>query len=235
MKKICSFNFNSKVDIITKFILLTLILSILLSPFVLAGCSQKSSDFTEEEHIQRVTERIEKSMMSESTEYTDFTVSPLYDKNDKLNYFLVEFDPYGFIFVLLREKEQSFLSCFGITSSMYRVSNLYGKETWSPYTIDETNSQPYPDTDKIWKYDDNGNKIEYKRSPYFVTGNDNTKKYLLASETESSGAQYICAIKEGEKFINLISMEEIDVAEGALSQKQATLYIHFIADKRFDL
>ena len=216
---------------ITSLILVTMLV---VSLFAFVGC-EKADDFSEEEHLQRISERIEKRIINNSTTYTNFEVYPLYNKDNVLNYFLVEFEPYGFIFVLLKDKEWEVFSWLGISTSMYMISNLYGDVTWSPYTIDETNSQPYPDIDKKWIVDENNNKICYNKSPYYVTQNLNEKKYLLTMETGSKDAQYICAIKRGETFINLISLTEVDIAKGDLSSKQATLEISFIANKTFDL
>lgn len=217
-----------------KFFHVITVLILILSVCMLGGCSKKVSDFTEEEHIRRVTERIEKQVMTDSTKYIGFSVYPLYNEDDELQYFLVEYEPYGFMFIQPKDEEWKGLSCLGVSTSMYRVSNVYTGDdeygTWSPYTIDETNSQPFPETDKRWKVDEDGNRICYTKSPYYVTQNINERKYLLRSDKG-----FICAIKKDDAFINLVSSIEINISNGDLTKKQATLNITFIANKRFDL
>ena len=50
--------------------------------FGLVGCKTKASQFTVEEHIERISERVEKRYFGEDSEYefTDYEVFPLYDE-----------------------------------------------------------------------------------------------------------------------------------------------------------
>lgn len=203
------------------------------SLLALSGCNEKSSKYTETEHIQRVTERIEERFMTEKFEYTDFEVYPLYNENDELKYFLVEFEPYGFVYVLLRDESPFYISMFGGQKSMYKLSDTQGDRYWNRYNIDETNSQNYPDTDKIWEIDENGEIIVYKKSPYSIENVQDTHRYLLRDSKSIS--DYVPAVKIGEKYKNLISMEEMTISDGRYTKKQATVYIPFIAKKDFDL
>ena len=206
-------------------LIITIALMLFSSLFMFAGCTHKASHYTEEEHIQRVRERMEKRM--EDTDYESFTgfeVYPLYNVNDELNYFLIELEPHGFLFVLLKDEYWQVFSW----SSMYLVNSAYKERTWSPYTIDETNSQPEPDTDKIWMVDENNEKICYDRSPYYVTDNLNEKKYLLYI----GNGWYICAIKSGERFINLVSLTEFEVVNGEAPGEEPRLSIRFFPHER---
>lgn len=185
--------------------------------------------FSEEEHLARVAERIEKRRQNETwfdgKKYESFEVYPLYDINEELKFFLIEYEPYGFELVMLRDKVSLFTVC-----RMYRLgSPVYVNMTWSPYTIDETNSQPYPEPDKRWILDDNGKRIYYNKSPYFVTGNQNERKYLLGAEN------LICAVKSGNDFINLIDGKVIDISNGEITKKQPDLGLAFYASKNFVL
>ena len=196
-----------------------------------AGCTHKAKYYTVEEHTQRVRERMEKRMEDPYYEsFTGFEVYPLYDVNDKLGFFLIELEPYGFSFVLIRDEHWQLFSW----SSMYLIDKCYEHKTWSPYTVDETNSQPEPDTGKIWMVDENNEKICYNRSPYYVTNNMNEKKYLLYI----GNGWYIFAVKSGEKFINLVSLTEFaefELTNGKVSDKQAVLIINFFQHRDFEL
>ena len=199
--------------------------------FTFRACAFKYNRFSEEEHIQRIAERIEKRFIADQTFYTNFCVYPLFSENEELKYFLVEFEPYGFVFIKLKDEKFQITSCLGTSSSMYGLSNIYGKTTWSPYTIVKTNSQPFPDTDKCWMVDEKGERIFYNKSPYHVTENLEERKYIISLEN----AEFICAIKSGNSFKNLISLEDFNVYEGDLTNTQATIYIAFIANNRFEL
>ena len=212
-------------------LIITIALMLFSSLFMFAGCTHKAKYYTVEEHTQRVRERMEKRMEDPYYEsFTGFEVYPLYDVNDKLGFFLIELEPYGFSFVLIRDEHWQLFSW----SSMYIIDKYYEHKTWSPYTIDETNSQPEPDTDKIWMVDENNEKICYNRSPYYVTNNLNEKKYLLCIYS----GWYICAVKSGEKFINLVSLTEFaefELTNGKVSDKQAVLIIDFFPKREFEL
>ncbi len=215
------------------------------------GCSQKADMYTVEEHVQRITKRLE-NRTSEWKSVNDgnidgYTVYPLYNENEEVIYYLVEMEPYGFTLVHCKDEPsfKNFYSCLGVNVSMYMLSHrIYGSTyiddgetymfTWSPYIADETNSQPYPDKDKIWILDDNGERIYHNKSPYYVTNNIDKRKYLIKTE----GAEYICAVKNDDKFINLISGEEftaenVDTYEFAKSQ--ASIFFSFYKDKNNDL
>lgn len=216
---------------------LTIIHSVLLMLCVsvsFVGCKNVPNNFTIEEHIQRISERIKDRDTNwgypDGETYKDFGVYPLYDVNEELKYFLVEFEPYGFVFVYLTEEKPGILSCLGASTSMYKLSNVYGiNNTWSPYIKDETNSQPPPDLDKSWILNENGERILNSKSPYYITGNIEEKKYLLVGNSHSD---FICAIKRDNEFINLVSGKIFDSQS---LNGQSTIYIAFIAKSNFDL
>ena len=204
-----------------------------------ASCSKNIDDFSEEEHIQRITERIEKANANwgypEGENYQDFEVYPLYNKNEKLKYCLVEFEPYGFVFISIKDEPPIFTAFLYANRSMYVLgADLYGKENpWTPYVRDK-NSPKLPNliegssTERTGELilDENGDMIIYDKSPYFVTGNTNEKKYLL--ETDCS-YEFICAVKEDGKFINLISGLELNDSEEYSHENHATLVVRYIA------
>lgn len=200
-----------------------------LTIFFCAGCGREVDDYSVKEHTQRIRQRIEKNGWGNmELEKDDFEVYPLYGKNDKLNYFLVEFEVGGFGFVGLVDQDLV-MSCVSGKNDMYRRGKFYNQ--WSPYEVDETNSQPYPDEDKIWILDENGERIYYKQSPYSVTGNINEKKYLLQPRKGDS----ILAVKKDGEFINLIDGKTVDFSTDDYLKGQATLSVGFNMKVQFYL
>ena len=212
----------------------------LLFSCAFGGCSEKVDDYTVEEHIERISERLENrdtvSLPPYDCTYEDFKVYPLYNENEELVYFLVEFEPYGFAFVYLRDElsifETIWLSILGKEWSMYQISRLYGSGyTWSPYKIDETRSQPWPNEDIEWILDENGERIYYDKSPYYVMNAITETKYLIAIDS----GNYICAVKGETGFINLISGEEFNELNNKSKEMQESLFIDILPLKSYNL
>ena len=184
------------------------------------GHARQASDYTTEQHIQRMYERIEKRFMAEDNgKPTGFEIKPLYNENGMLNIFLVEFEPYGYLYVLVGDELNKVFGWLGFRTSMYRLSNSTITRTWSPYTLNSTTSE------QEWILDEDGNKIVY------VANAGNAKYYLL----ESEDCYYIPAIKTGEDFVNLISGEKFPFQSGQPETAQACECIYFIGKKYFDL
>ena len=192
----------------------------------LVGCSNDPNDFTVEEHIQRISDRIRAKDFTSSIyhglTYEDFEVYPVYDENEKLNHYLIEFEPYGFTFVYVREKP-SLLTTIIHKPSMYYLQEVYNENhLWSPYVVNEPKEDYNLYDDIQWLLDENGERIYYAKSPYYVTNNINEKKYLL----HAGGGYDICAVKKDGNFINLISGQTInDIREEDLYKTQAGLDI----------
>lgn len=195
---------------------------------VFAGCAEKKDKYTEEQHIIRITRRLNEKMPTfrdlKDEGYDSFAVYPLYDENDELTMFLVEIEPYGFMFISLRDEYYYILSCSKPKSSMYVISDdLYGfgNELWSPYVV---NKDCFYGKDYL--INGNTERIYHNKSPYRVAGFINERKYLI----ETEGAQYICAVKKDGEFLNLISLQTFTV-EGVskynLYDTQASIYITF--------
>ena len=132
-------------------------------------------------------------------------------------------------------------SCLYAHKSMYFISAdyYYKEETWFRYVADKNGPSlsDFVDGASSSKkgtpiFDEKGEIIKYDKSPYYVSGNVNEKKYIF--ETEVS-YEYICAVKKDEKFINLISGTELPDADSYDSMENATLLIRGIASRRFDL
>lgn len=199
----------------------------------------KAEWFSEDYHIEQVNKRLVPKVSdwkyANGEKYESYTVHPLYDENDELKYFLVEFEPYGFVFVKIGNI--AFLRMItSMSNSMYMLNTVNSLKdedeyTWSPYIRDETYSQPMPYKDRKWILDANGDRIYYKKSPYFVTNNFNERKYLI----EIDGGGYVCAVKKDDKFLNLISQKTFSIYDEDLAYKEH-IYISFLVKiKHYDL
>ncbi len=165
----------------------TFILMLCMSVYFV-GCKQ-ANDFSEQEHIERVTERInntfDKWSYADENQYNGYKLYPLYDQNENLKYFLIELQPYDFCFVQIKDEGLG-VSCSG-SKSMYRLSTKYGTRGCSPYRIDETGKQ-------VYEIDEQGNRVVYKNSPYFISTNNEDRKYLFPTSTG-----YICSPEQNGK------------------------------------
>ena len=199
--------------------------------FALCGCTihpiERPEDYTLEEHIARITPRIEKRYVNPETrkqEYdhiTGYKLYPLYDNEDKLQYFLIEFEPYGFASVSMR-KTTPFIG-------MYFREDQYINHTWFRYRLCIDGVEPESYEGKQWveverndglsyyneenfryETDDNGEVIRYNHSPYAIAGVLDQKLYMLDLYLHG-----VPAIKQDGKFINLVAMDEF-VCEGNL-------------------
>lgn len=191
---------------------------------IVVGCKNSPDDYTLEEHIERITPRIEKRFINDETRddkysfITGYQGYPLYNSEDKLEYFLIEFEPWGFAFVALNRN----LGMFSRDSYMYKCSDCYVKENWQRYRFGDDSNESTLCDEIMWKskeqdnidikkyeIDQNGNFIEHNTSPFMVAGVLKEKLYLL-----DVYAGYIPAIKKDNKFINLISLENVEYKGG---------------------
>lgn len=139
----------------------------------------------------------------------------MYNENDELTHFVVEFEPYGFVWVELHT--ETYLKNHYGYIGMYWIDESYLTDDWRRYrvSLDDTEPEPYEghswirDDDysyssqnRYYEVDDNGDYIENNKSPYSLAGVENSKLYWL--KTYLGG---IPAIKEGDYYINLVSME----------------------------
>jgi hypothetical protein len=190
-----------------------------------AGCNAKAEWYTIEEHIERISKRVEKRYFGEDSKYefTDYEVFPLYNEKDEFaNYCVVEFEPYGYIYVEVTDKT--------IGHGMYlrRDDNNGLDWEWQRYRINENGETPEPYNGNQWsqKKDKDGKVIEetlfyevdesiefiYRKNSHFKEANIvREKRYLLRMPDWSSVG--IPAVRRGDKFLNLISMEEFRYEE----------------------
>lgn len=202
---------------------------------IFSGCSVYAypENFTMEEHIQKISEGVEKKYLGEGSDFTGYSLYPLYDENDKLTAFLVELEPYGFDIIKLNA--YNVLSIFA-TDGMYLSEDLYStnKYTWNRYRIREAGCEPEFDEGinwghdeyrgerkKLYELDGEGKRIEYNHSPYTVAGVLGEKMYFL-----NANSAYITSIKRDGRFFNLVSMEEFEYQDKEYYKLSANIPPH---------
>lgn len=218
------------------------VVAVLAVALIIAYLSTFSWFYSDETHTKRVRELVENRYMTETGEYTDYELFPLFNENDELAYFLVEFEPFGYVYILINET--CFFQFFG-GYSMYTRDHPES-EVWYPYTVEkgaEGVIQQPDGTMQEWqnrkfKYDENGDIISYRDSHFKAAGTGNERRYLLeitsiAELGRSHG--YIPAVKRGDAYLNLVSMEELQFTPGMVSDRDAISDISFIPKNNFDL
>ena len=220
--------------------------------YCVAGCSvlesflgpilnepiEKSSDYTEEEHLQRVSDLVEKRYMQEGSEYTSYEVHPVYNENDKLEYFIVDFEPEGYVYVQIHDVVTI------MTTEMY-VRDYHESEFWRPYTyvpgaectVPDENGEMVTYKDIMFKQDENGNYYGFRVSHFKAAKIKNEKRYLLQifDSTEGSRRGLVPAVKRGDKYLNLVSWEEFEFYPGLKSDDCVVSEVHFIPKAEFEL
>ena len=196
-----------------------------------------SNFFSDEQHMQRITKRAEERFLGEDSEYTGLEVYPIYNEYDKLKYALIEFEPQGFVYVYISEREYPW-------SSMYSLSDTES-ESWIPYRVKEGAQEEIVDVDgKLYgstncEYirDENGQVIIYKESHFKVAGIENERRYFLSTECAvqiSRDRGLIPAVKCGEQYLDLVDGAMIDYTPG-MESAYAIAEIGFINNVGFDL
>ncbi|MDE6617675.1 MAG: hypothetical protein K2K13_01450 [Clostridiales bacterium] len=181
---------------------------ILVAAIVFDILVDKSSDFTEKEHLARVTDLAKKRYIVNG-KYTDLQVYPIYNQDDKLQYFLIELEPVGYMMVYLHKNNiYSSMYSRSTRSEMYWVR--YAVEIGSYAYIKEENGPGLAYQDARWlELDENNEPILHYSSPYKDANVLNEKLFLLTVEQKGRFGE-IAAVKRDGKFFNLISMEPID-------------------------
>ena len=215
-----------------KIICLGLILVMIIS---LSACSKDASSFSEEEHIERISDLVEQRYIDKDTaskgwfnvyedeEFTGFTVYPLFTETDELGFFLVEFEPFGYVYIKINKTSSLQQLFWGV--SMYTRDDGEGK-SWRRYRISEDGEEPplyegqqwkveedeygyiqFPN--RRWEVDEDGEYIYYYDSHYKVANIGDEKRYLLKIMQGSERVDYVPAVKREDKYLNLVSMQEM--------------------------
>ena len=197
----------------------------------------EASDYTEEEHLQRVSDLVEKRYMQEGSQYTSYEVYPVYDEYEELQYFVIDFEPEGYVYILLQKTVGRF--CRG----MY-TRDCYENEFWRPYTyapgaectVPDENGEMVTYEDILFRQDENGNYYGFRVSHFKAANIANEKRYLLQLNRKSGDPLgLVPAVKRGEKYLNLVSWEEMEFYPGLRSDVCPYAYIGFIGKPDFDL
>ena len=212
---------------------------VLLLGMLLSLSSCRASSYTEEEHVARVTERAKERFLGEGSEYTGLEVYPVYNEYDELNYMLIEFQPQGFLYVHIAEKQYPW-------KGMYTLSSVQ-PESWMPYRVKEGATDVITDEngDRIayknreFYRNENGDVIAYRQSHFKVAGIENERRYLLeirSTITNSSGTDaLIPSVKRGEQYLDLVDGALIDYTPGMESSSYAVELLYFIPKPDFNL
>jgi len=144
--------------------ILKLVLVVILAVFFtvpMMGC-EANRNFTNEEHIARISERVRERFFSEGSEfyglYEDFTVTILYDIWAQPTMFMVEFEPDGFFYGSIQRNRYY----------MCRRTNFFGGSRY----IDHLGRQGG------WTWRD-ASADQYFKSHFYVFGKMNERKFLL--------------------------------------------------------
>lgn len=165
---------------IKKILTITLIIIMLLSMVgIMTGCDDPNR-YTKEQHIQRISKRVEQRLNEGHFKgfggyyfenITDFAVYPIYNNDDKLVWFLIEFEPIGYIYVVIN----------------YNRSPFSGTAMYS-YNLGEN-----------------------CKSHFGAIGITDENRYFLLMEHHGVIQAYMPSVKRDDKWINVISMEEMEL------------------------
>lgn len=179
---------------------------------ILSGCTQEADNYSYNDHYNNVKQLIEEKYMQSNYGFTGFELYPIYNENDEHKYFLVEFEPIKFLYVFIKDKSTHY------GNSLYCTEIEY---LWTPYTVSEKEVDGKIKYIRNFKLDEFGNRIIHNRSHFKVAGVENEKLYLLTVYPESYEL-LIPAVKRGDKYLNLVSMEIIDYVKDVPKGSQAT-------------
>ena len=176
---------------IKKIIKITILLIILITIPTTIMC-RSSCMYSEKGHYRRIKKRIEERFI-ETGVHKEYELYPLYDEEDKLRYFVVDF-PTNYHIIRINKYD---LGCLGV--SMY---TLFETDPWQRYVLENG--------EKVCEKDKDDNDIFYNQSPYKVAGIKDEKRYLMCVQQDSN-FNYVPAVKRGDKYLNLISMKEEEI------------------------
>ena len=232
-----------------KIIAVALLIMLLFCVCIVAvACVDSPDNYTTEQHMQRIAKRVEKKYINEETRssqfsfITGYSIYPLYNADDKVEYFLVEFEPYGFLFVAMGDdtpwssmyyKEDSY-----VRHAWYRHRlSLDGQETelsqgieWLSYSDWYDSPEYYPGDlpsdyhgGRSWynEVDDEGQLIGQHFSPYKLTNVLEQKLYLF-----DVYVGFVPAVKQNGIYINLVSLQELEaIGDGSYYKNLGEKYI----------
>ena len=176
-----------------------------------SGC-KKAKYYTDEEHTNNVRKIIEEKYLKDGETYE---LRPLYNNDDKLQYFVVDFSNNDFFYIEIMDEEK------------YYLHSLYIKNTrrgsWFK-VVDVVNGQMIGETDE------SGNPVLYYNSHFKVANiPSDTRGYLIKTIISSA---LVPSIKVGDNYLDLITMQEYD---GVSTYKQHYSGIYFSPIAKYKL
>lgn len=206
--------------------------------------------YSDEEHFENVSEIAEKKLGK-----SNYNIETLYDANDNVYGFLVEYhtEPETYDVVMIHEPTflqkaagVSMYCCSDGSFMRYKIVNDDTSELeengihWARpgkqgLKIDRNGDifgRLYNDDHpgRLWEINENGNAVMHTVSPYRLADENEEKKYFLEINVAGK-TEYIPAVKTGDKFLNLISLEEFDYKHDCEEGEQAVMEIYFITHK----
>ena len=188
------------------------ILTMILFCFCLFSCRYSAGvienyelNFTDEEHINNIRPRIEKEYSIQRDEYE---LIPLYNQNEKLSCFLVNFADGGFAYFKINfDFKPPKLAPNSLDRLYYHVSENYTFKTKGWAKVEVIDGVIHIEKDE------NGRDIRHRENHFEYLNIDKNQKWYLV-EVEVKGdrknyKKYIPAIKVDGKFIDVISMKKI--------------------------
>ena len=200
---------------VKKIIRITILLIILITIPTTIMC-RSSCMYSEKGHYRRIQKRIEERFI-ETGVHKEYELYPLYDENDKLKYFVVDF-PTNYHIIRINKYD---LGCLGV--SMYTLSI---NNPWQRYVLENG--------EKVYEKDEDGNDIFYNQSPYKVAGIKDEKRYLIKIR-QGSNSDFVPAVKRGDKYLNLISMKEEEIVLKSNEEVNETFYTFYSPKPQFNL
>ncbi|MBR2138285.1 MAG: hypothetical protein IJ966_03185 [Bacilli bacterium] len=188
------------------------ILTMILFCFCLFSCRYSAGfiedyelNFTDEEHINNIRPRIEKEYSIQRHEYE---LIPLYNQNEKLSCFLVNFADGGFSYFKIDfDFKPPKLAPNSLDRLYYHayLNYIFKTKGWAKVEVIDGASH-------IEK-DEYGNEIRHRDNQFKYSNIDKNQKWYLV-EVEVKGdsknyIEYIPAIKVDGIFIDVVTMEEI--------------------------
>lgn len=210
---------------------------LLIAAALCTGCS--ANMYSEERHIQKIRARAEARYLGEGSEYTGLEVYPIYNEYDELKYALIDFEPQGFIYVVINDKAYPW-------RGMYTICTKKPETGWWPYrvkegaredVIDENGNVIAQTVNQEFFRDENGLVITYNESHFKVAGIKDERRYFLSAElTVFLGRErgLIPAVKRGEQYLNLVDGAMINYTPG-MKSAYSVVNIDFINKGDFDL
>ncbi len=209
---------------------IAILLSILtLSMIALTGCSEKASDYTEKEHIARVT-ALAKKRYIDNGDYDSLEVYPLYDENDRLGYFLIELEPAGHVYVRLNDKEVYGNSLYTIHGRPDKAWIRYQPEkgAYAEWTVHH-NKIVGRSHCRATEVDDNDCPISHYESHFEAVKIHDERRYLIKIKQNGTDG-LIPAVKRNDRYLNLVSLEDFIYERKIEDVKYATAFIEFVSE-----